>query len=145
MAKSFSQAVDEWTSQTQERMDAVYARSVELLGEEMAKSRNEGGRVPFLTGNLTRSLLASKTGMPNVSDGPFGGSNVGLVAATLKAKETVWLGYQANYAFRQNFGYVGSDALGRVYNQQGAHFVSYAVASWPNIVAKAIKEVRSNG
>ena len=142
MAKSFSQAVDDWASQTEDRLDAVYARSVELLGEEMAKSRNEGGRVPFLTGNLTRSLLASKSGMPNVSDGPFGGSNVGLVAATLKAKETVWLGYQANYSFRQNYGYVGADSLGRVYNQQGAHFVEHAVANWPTIVTKAIKEVR---
>lgn len=144
MAKSFSQAVDDWVSQTEERLDAVYARSVELLGEEMAKSRNEGGRVPFLTGNLTRSLLASKTGMPNVADGPFEGSNVGLVTATLKARETVWLGYQANYAARQNYGYVGSDSLGRVYNQQGAHFVDHAVANWPTIVTKAIKEVRGS-
>lgn len=142
MAKSFSQAVEDWVSQTEERIDAVYARSVELLGEEMAKTRNEGGRVPFLTGNLARSLLASKSGMPNTTDGPFGGSNVGLVAATLKAKETVWLGYQANYAARQNYGYVGSDSLGRVYNQQGAYFVDHAAANWPNIVTKAIKEVK---
>lgn len=144
MAKSFSQAVDDWVSQTEERLDAVYARSVELLGEEMAKTRNEGGRVPFLTGNLARSLLASKTGMPNVAGGPFGGSNVGLVAATLKAKETVWLGYQANYAARQNYGYVGSDSRGRVYNQQGAHFVDHAVANWSSIVNKAIKEVKGS-
>ena len=144
MAKSFSQAIEDWVSQTEERLDAVYARSVELLGEEMAKSRNEGGRVPFLTGNLTRSLLASKSGMPNVSDGPFGGSNVGLVAATLKAKETVWLGYQAKYAARQNYGYVGSDSLGRVYNQQGAYFVDHAVANWSSIVDKAIKEVKGS-
>lgn len=144
MAKSFSQAVEDWVSQTEERMDAVYARSVELLGEEMAKTRNEGGRVPFLTGNLARSLLASKSGMPNTTDGPFGGSNVGLVAATLNAKETVWLGYQANYAARQNYGYVGSDSLGRVYNQQGAYFVDHAVANWSLIVNKAIKEVKGS-
>lgn len=144
MAKSFSQAVDEWASQTEERLDAVYARSVELLGEEMAKSRNEGGRVPFLTGNLTRSLLASKSGMPNVADGPYTGSNIGLIAATLKADETVYIGYQAKYAARQNYGYVGSDSLGRVYNQQGAYFVDHAVANWPSIVNKAIKEVRGS-
>ena len=144
MAKSFSQVVDDWASQTEERIDAVHARSVELLGEEMAKTRNEGGRVPFLTGNLARSVLASKTGMPNVSDGPFEGSNVGLVAATLKARETVWLGYQAKYAPRRNYGYVGSDSLGRVYNQQGAYFIDHAVANWPSIVSKAIKEVRGS-
>ena len=139
---SFTESIDAWAAQTKERIDAVYARSVELLGEEMAKSRNEGGRVPFLTGNLTRSLLASKSGMPNVSDGPYAGSNIGLIAATLKADETVYIGYQAKYAARQNYGYVGSDSLGRVYNQQGAYFVDHAVANWPTIVTKAIKEVK---
>lgn len=142
MTKSFSQSVGDWVSQTEERIDAVYARSVELLAEEMAKTRDEGGRVPFLTGNLARSLLASKSGMPNVAEGPFSGSNVGLITATLTAKETVWLGYQANYAARQNYGYVGSDSLGRVYNQQGAHFIDHAVANWPTIVTRAIKEIR---
>lgn len=139
---SFTESIDAWAAQTKERLDVVYARSVELLGEEMAKSRNEGGRVPFLTGNLTRSLLASKSGMPNVSDGPYAGSNIGLIAATLKADETVYIGYQAKYAARQNYGYVGSDSLGRVYNQQGAYFVDHAVANWSSIVNKAIKEVR---
>lgn len=144
MTKSFSASVDQWASKSKERLDAVYARSVELLGEDLAKTRNEGGRLPFLTGNLARSLLASKTAMPNIADGPFSGDNIGLVAATLKSSETVWIGYQANYAARQNYGFIGQDSLGRTYNQQGAHFVEHAVAQWPQIVVKAVTEVKGS-
>lgn len=139
---SFADLVGDWASKTQERIDAVYARSVEILGEEMSKTIPEGGKVPFLTGNLSRSLLASKEGMPNVADGPYAGSNVGLLAATLGASETVYLGYQAAYAARVNYGFIGSDSLGRTYNQSGAHFIESAVAAWPNIVSLAVKDVQ---
>ena len=141
---SFTESIDAWVAETKERLDAVHGRSVELLGEELAKTKPEGGRVPFMTGNLARSLLASKSGMPNVADGPYAGSNIGLIAATLKADETVYIGYQAIYAARMNYGYVGADSLGRVYNQQGNYFIEGAIVRWPNIVKKAIKEVRGS-
>lgn len=143
MPKNFSALIDDWIKQTEQRIDAVYARSVELLGEEMTRTVNEGGRVPFKDGNLYRSLLASTSAMPKTSEGPFSGDNVGLVAATLKANQSVWLGYQAGYARRLEFGFVGADSLGRVYNQEGRHFVTGAIAEWPNIVDKAIKEIKT--
>lgn len=139
---SFSDQVDDWTRETKERVDAVYARSVEILGEEMSKTRPQGGRVPFDTGNLSRSLLASTSGLPSVSEGPFVGSNVGLIAATLEADDTVWLGYQAKYAMRVNYGYIGEDSLGRIIVQGGAHFVEAAESEWDNIVSSAVKEIR---
>lgn len=146
---SFSDAVGDWTSETEERIDAVHARSVELLGEEMSKTIPEGGNVPFLIGNLARSLLASKSGSVNIKpegddgEGNFtGNQSVGLIAATLKAEEPVWLGYQAAYAARVNYGFIGNDSLGRTYNQSGAHFIEAAVAAWPNIVALAVRDVQ---
>lgn len=141
---SFTESIDEWVAQTKERLDAVHGRSVELLGEELAKTKPEGGKVPFMTGNLARSLLASKQGMPNVADAPYVGSNIGLIAATLKADETVYIGYQAIYAARMNYGYIGADSLGRVYNQQGNYFVEGAVAEWPNIVKNAVTDIKGS-
>lgn len=142
MSKSFSAAVGSWASQSKQRISAVHRRSVELLGDEMSKTRPQGGRVPFQMGNLARSLLASTSGMPRTADGPFPGSNVGLIAARLRPEQKVWLGYQAAYARRVNNGFVGADRLGRVYNQQGAYFVEGAIMSWPQIVAKAVAELR---
>lgn len=142
---SFSGVVDKWVKQTEERLDAVYARSIELLAEEMIKTRPNGGRLPFQTGNLARSLLASKEGMPNMADGPFAGNNVGLVTADITAKEDLWLGFQANYARRMNYGLIGPDSLGRVYNQEGNYFVEGAIAEWSNIVKQAAEEVKNGG
>lgn len=142
---SFSDVVDKWVKQTEERLDAVYARSIELLAEEMIKTRPDGGRLPFQTGNLARSLLASKEGMPNMADGPFAGNNVGLVTADITAKEDLWLGFQAKYARRMNYGLIGPDSLGRVYNQEGNYFVEGAIAEWPNIVKQAAEEVKNGG
>lgn len=138
---SFADDLAAFRAKALTRMDDVFGRSVELLGEELARTKPQGGRVPFMTGNLARSLMADKTKMPSMADGPFIGSNIGLVSATLKAHETVWIGYQARYARRMEHGFVGADSLGRVYNQPGHHFVAGAAAEWRRIVAQAVKEV----
>lgn len=140
---SFAEAVGAWASATERRLSAVHKKAIEKLAMEMTRTRAEGGNVPVVTGNLYRSLLASTTGMPKTAEGPFAGSNVPSVIASLKLNDTVWLGYQAKYARRVNFGFVGADALGRVYNQQGAHFVERAIAMWPQIVRKAVEEVKN--
>ena len=144
MAESFAAAVGRWASKTPERIAAVRGRAIDLLADEMALTVRDGGRVPFQTGNLARSILASTQGMPKTAEGPFSGSNVGLVTATLAADQPIWIGYQAAYARRLEAGFVGADALGRVYNQQGYHFVSGAIADWKNIVARAVKELSGN-
>jgi hypothetical protein len=99
--------------------------------------------VPVDTGNLYRSLLASKQAMPRTAAGPFPGFDIGAITASLKMSEPVWLGYQAIYARRINSGFVGADKLGRVYNTAGNYFVEGAIAQWPQIVAQAAKEVES--
>ena len=82
--------------------------------------------------------------MPKTAEGPFPGSNIGLITATLAADQPLWIGYTANYARRTNFGFVGADSLGRVYNQAGNYFVEGAIAEWGNIVAKAAKELQTS-
>lgn len=144
MSNSFSSAVGAWASQSEARITAVRNRSIEMLGEEMAKTKPQGGRVPFLTGYLARSILASTQGMPKTAEGPFPGSNIGLITATLAADQPLWIGYTANYSRRQNYGFVGADSLGRVYNTPGNHFVEGAIAEWGNIVAKAATELQNS-
>lgn len=139
---SFAKKVGSWAAQSKERMTAVRRRSVELLAEEMTNTVPNGGRVPFQTGNLARSLLASTGGIPSASDKLSTGSNVGAVTATLELDQPVWLGYQANYARRMNYGFVGADSKGRVYNQSGYHFVEGAIDAWPQLIDKAVSELK---
>lgn len=140
---SFSETIGKWASQTPERVGAVHKRALEKLAMEMTRTKAEGGNVPVDTGNLYRSLVASTSGMPPTSDKPAVGSNINSVIAVLSTNQPVWFGYTAKYARRMNFGFVGADTLGRVYNQQGNHFVERAVAMWPQIVAESVQEIRN--
>lgn len=141
----FHAIIDQWTRETEQRMTAVWRQSIDDLAEVMNRTRANGGRLPHLTGNLMRSLLASTSAMPSTGapDAKYTGQDVGLTTAGLQLDQTVWLGYQANYARRLNYGFVGQDSLGRTYNQAGAHFVEGAIADWPNIVRMAVSKIKA--
>ncbi len=141
----FADTVDAWAKETELRMTAVWRQSIDDLADTMNRTRSNGGRLPHLTGNLMRSLLASTSAMPSTGgpDAKYSGQDVGLVTAGLQLDQTVWLGYQAIYARRMNYGFVGQDSLGRNYNQAGAHFVEGAIAEWPSIVASAVAKIKA--
>ena len=144
MSDSFAASVTAWARQSEARLTAVRNRSIDLLAEEMSNTIPNGGRVPFDTGFLARSIVASTQGMPRASQSPSPGGEVGLITASLRLDQPVWLGYTANYARRVNFGFIGADSLGRVYNQSGAHFIEGAIAEWQNIVRRAAAELQNS-
>lgn len=138
---SFADDVKRWAQRTRNQMLAVFQRATVLLAEEMAKPKPEGA-TPHLTGNLIRSLLAQVNGRVNVGapDDEYAGTDVGLAVASAVLGDSITLGFQANYARRMNFGFVGQDSLGRTYNQAGNHFVERAAALWPQLVDQAARE-----
>ena len=133
----------DWAQETQDEMLAVFRQAVVLLAREMTRTRDDGGAMPKITGNLLRSILAQVNTRVQVSSAEdFAGSDVGATVATALLGDTIFLGFQAAYARRVNSGFVGEDSLGRTFNQQGAGFVERAVNMWPQIVDRAIREVR---
>lgn len=140
---SFAEQVGAWAKETEDRMDAVYARWIELLADELRLTHQYGGRLPHVTGNLMRSLLGSTSAMPDEAEGPFTGWDVGLLTATIKYGQDVWLGYQAVYARRMNYGFKGADKLGRVYNQEGYHFVEQTIANAAILLELAAADVQA--
>lgn len=144
MARSFAEQVDQWTRQTERRLERVFQVAVGDLGTELVRTKSNGGALPHLTGNLMRSLVMSVAAPPQVGDPDqrFNGIDVGAASAGLRLGQTAYLGYQAVYARRLNYGFVGQDSLGRTYNQEGHHFVERARLMWPVIVTKAVMKVR---
>lgn len=144
MARSFSDQVSDWCRESERRMERAFQVSVGDLATEMARTKPNGGTVPVDTGNLARSLLGSKSAPPKTGDADeeYAGFDPGAFAAGLKLGQTAYLGYQAAYARRMNYGYVGTDSLGRTYDQKGNYFVERAVTMWPFIVAAAAAKVR---
>lgn len=139
-------SIGEWASQTKERIEAVHKRSVELLAEEMIRTKPNGGRLPVDTGNLARSQLASQVAMPKTAESgaQFGGSNVGAVVATMDVTKPIYIGMQAIYSRVANYGFVGADSLGRIHNRAGNYFLEGAIAQWPQLVAAAVADVKAN-
>lgn len=134
----------QWADVQQDNILAVFQRALVLLGQELIRTKGDGGNLPKVTGNLARSLLAKIGEGIAISDAKdFAGTDVGIIAATAVLGDTVSLGFQAAYAKRMNFGFVGPDSLGRVYNQSGNHFVERAINLWPSIVDQAIQEVKN--
>lgn len=131
----------QWVEKSKDRVDAVYRISAQKVADRMTKTVHNGGRLPHKTGNLMRSFLASTSAMPTVSNSTFQGSDVGLVIAQIDITQVLYMGFQANYARRMNYGFKGADSLGRVYNQAGFHFVEDAQNMWPTFVKQAIREV----
>lgn len=141
---SFSGAISEWGKAELERAEAIFHEAAKAVANDARLSVRDGGRMPIDTGTLRRSLQASTTEMPVVADNEVGtGNNVEMVIDGAALGSTVWMGFTVKYALRQEYGFVGEDSLGRVYNQAGAGFVSAAAQKWPQLVTAAEATVRS--
>jgi len=137
---SFGAQVSEWVLAEKEREEAVFLTAAQMVANEVRETIPEGGRLPIDTGNLRRSLMASTASMPAVREGEdqtFSDSGVEMVIAGAQLGGTIWLGFQANYALRREFGFVGADSLGRVYNETGAGFVEAVAQRWATHIVPA--------
>lgn len=147
MAQSFAAQVGEWAAKSEKRVEAVFREATQALANEVRKPKAVGGRMPVDTGNLRRSLLASTTSMPVIREGqedfPSNDGQIQLVIAGAEIGETVFLGFQAAYARRLEYGFSGTDSLGRTYNQPGNGFVRLAAQRWQQIVADAARDVQA--
>ncbi len=142
---SFAAQVSEWAKAELEREEAVFQTAAQEVANEVRVPVAEGGRMPVDLGNLRRSLMASISDMPTIQEGKteFQDSGIELVIAGSQLGDTVHLGFQAAYAARMNYGFVGTDSLGRTYNQAGFGFVDAVAQRWPQIVTQAEAKVRN--
>ena len=146
MTTSFAASVADWVHEVEGANEAIWRESVQELAHELDVTVPQGGNVPIDTGFLRASLMASTAMMPVIeatsrppsSAGPGSyGPSAGQVEAVIAGAdlgETIYLGYTAAYALRQNYGFTGADPLGRHHSPSGHLFVERAAQKWPTIV-----------
>lgn len=140
---SFAATISEWGRSELDRALAIFQTSAEMLFNDVTEP---GGRIVRRTGNLARSVIVSDTSMPTIKPGvtefpDVSQASIGVIhGVTLGA--SVWIGVQAEYGPRYNYGFVGTDSLGRLYNQTGAGFIEAAEQDWPQTVGRAEAKVR---
>lgn len=137
---TFNASVSGWVAKSKRQMTAVYRQSAQTLANEVRKTKPDGGNMPIVTGNLRRSLMASTSGMPVIAregEPPDNEAQVTLVIAKAKPTDPIYLGFQAAYARRMEYGFTDEDSLGRFYDQEGNFFVRHAADKWQEIVQEA--------
>lgn len=136
---SFSATVKQFTIDAKENTTLIFRTAADKLAKEVVRTKSNGGFLPHDTGNLGRSFAASTTDMPkiNPAEAQYGSINTEFVIAGVEAGDTLYMGFQAAYAPRMNYGFVGTDSLGRTYNQTGNYFVENAGSKWQQFVSEA--------
>jgi hypothetical protein len=128
-----------WSGLTAGALTALLRDSVQDLAREMSTTIPNGGRVPVKTGNLARSVVID-TKPPAVIEGLATG-DYSLGVSKIEPGGDIYVGWQARYSHRLNYGFVGQDSLGRTYNQQGYGFAEAAAAKWPEIVMRQAAKI----
>lgn len=131
-----------WAENTSKLLTALLRNSVQALAVEASKTIPEGGRLPVKTGNLGRSVVVDDK--PPVQGQPgqqYTEQDLALGVSKLDPGKGAYVGWQADYSHRQNYGYVGQDSLGRTYNQSGFGFAEATAAKWSGIVAAEASKI----
>ena len=146
--KTFAASLDQFAIKTAAKMkwvaeqaiqDVVEAAQTPQVGITMGATSFEEGKVPIgKTGDLQNSLVSGRNG-----------SVVGTGEASYEAAisgyelgDTLQFAWTMEYAYRIELGFVGTDSLGRTYNQAGRHFVGKNAAEFPRFVAERAAEVK---
>jgi hypothetical protein len=138
---SFAAQNRNWSKKAMRNTVIVMKKSVQNLANDLIGNARSGagpGNIPVVTGNLRNSLMAS-TAPIMTTDGPVVGGDVGAQILTWQPEtgQPLYLGWQAAYTRRINYGFTGADKLGRVYNQGGRFFVEAHAARWQSYVDSA--------
>jgi hypothetical protein len=122
--------LDQWTKKTEKRIDAVLKDATQSVVAVAQVSRDKGGRMPVITGNLRNSLQSSIAGG---ASGEGEASHI-LVAPQMKGGDVATFTWTAEYAAAVNNGNRG---------RPGAHFVEGAVDQWPAVVRASIAKAKA--
>ena len=97
------------------------------------------GRIPV----VSKGLISSLTSGLNGAGGMAGAESYSLALAGLEIGDTAHFEWTMEYAARIEYGFSGTDSLGRTYNQPGWQFVGLNAAKWPEKVAARARQIRT--
>ena len=97
------------------------------------------GRIPVVSSDLINSLTSGLNG----AGGTAGAESYSLALAGLEIGDTAHFEWTMEYAARIEYGFSGTDSLGRTYNQPGWQFVGLNAAKWPEKVEARARQIRT--
>lgn len=134
----------EWAARQKRRVQEVLPATVVAMAQLMARPLPDGGRTPFLTGNLSRSVTISASGplSRGAQELRYTRQDFASAASAVAGTQQAWIFYRAVYAHRVNYGFRGTDSLGRYYNQSGQGFFEANIAQFPAVLAGVVSRLK---
>lgn len=143
-AARFAQEVDEWVQATQKRINAVFRMSTQRVIEVMQED------APYQDGFLRASLVVLVNENPPRADrteedglGTYSPAMVQIAISNAIAGDRIVAAYTMEYARRLEYGFVGTDSLGRTYNQPPRAWTRKAAQQWKAIVDQVTVEAKA--
>lgn len=131
--KPFDVQVDEWIKGTHQQLDDAY-RATALLALARVQQLT-----PVRTGRLRAAWTISLTAEPTRE----GNTDLARTLQDLRAGEPYYIVNPTVYAMRIEYGFVGTDSLGRHYNEKGRHMMEQTIQEMPQIARTATQWVMS--
>lgn len=140
MADSFSAVIAKWVAKVEAARLEILREAGKTIASDMRQSKDEGGNLPKLTGNLQRSLAASTFSMPPIlfkdrkttgaGEHQFSGTleRIFAVIDTATLNQTIYLGFQTPYAGKA---------------EQDNAMVRLAAQNWQQIVDDSTRVVKA--
>jgi hypothetical protein len=140
--RSFALNISKWVEAAKGDLDLVVQKiSLDLFSRVILRSPVDTGRFranwQIGIGNIPDGVLEldDKTGQATISTGA-------ARVAGIKAGDVVYLVNSLPYSLRLEFGFTGTDSLGRTYNQPPKFIVGLTVEEYISVVNKAASEVK---
>ncbi|VDS08874.1 hypothetical protein PARHAE_02059 [Paracoccus haematequi] len=142
MAKTFTASLAGLCDQAKGNMRHIMRESVQDVLEAAQTPQPkaairggppEQGKIPVDTSELINSLTV---------DGAQGADAYVVKIAGMELGDVMEFAWTADHAARIEYGFVGTDSLGREYEQEGAHFVGANAARFSEFVEKRAAEVK---
>jgi hypothetical protein len=141
--KTFMANLDAWIAKTGGNLDALARQTAFEMSANVV--RDTPVDTGFLRGSWQPSIgepagaPAARPEDPTAQVPPA--AQLSMVISEIKAGDTFYMVNGAAYGMRVEYGFVGTDKLGRKYDQGGRYFVSENLARWPDVVDKVAKEL----
>lgn len=142
--EKFKMAMGKWSTKAAAQLDALARQT----SQEVAKAVVIATPVDtgYLRGSWQPSIGEVKLANPDQvtldQGGAMAAAAISLEVANMKAGDVFHMRNNAAYARRLEYGFVGPDSLGRVYNQAGRYYVRDTIMTWPQIVARVAKDLK---
>jgi hypothetical protein len=133
--KDFTVQIDAFVEKAKGRAREFAQEFCNDIGEATVEA------TPVITGNLRASWWGSLNAPVVPQEGQGNVGNLSMVTSELQLGDVYYMNNGAAYAMRVEFGFVGTDSLGRKYNQAPRSFVRSTLDRASSIAEAAAQRV----